>query len=112
MREVRHVRDWLLRNNNNGGDRLFFGSVYRIGNSCIAVARRCMTVCTRVYTPDFNGHASDISGDGNVRTLFITERFCSSRDNFGGYRDNIAAAIHYAGEYRAGPILPDVQRRN
>lgn len=40
--------------------------------------------------------ASGTSGDGNVRTLFITDPLLSSRDNFGGYRDSIAAAIHYA----------------
>lgn len=95
-------------------DRLFFGSIHQIGNSCIAVARPRVTVYAY---PDFNDHASDISGNGNVRTLFITDRF-RPRDNFGGYRDNITATIHYA-EYRvmnrsrdviANP--PDVQQRN
>lgn len=90
-------------------DRLFFGGVHRIGDSCIAVARPRVTRA-RPPPSDFNDHASDISGDGNVRTLFITDRFCPGRDNFGGYRDNITAAIHYA-EYRA-LTLRTCTRRN
>jgi len=77
-------------------DQLFFGGAYRIGNSCIAV---CSAACDSVRVcvqPPILMITSDRSGDGNVRTLFITDPLLSSRDNFSGYRDRIAAAIHYA----------------
>ncbi|KAL0119871.1 hypothetical protein PUN28_007950 [Cardiocondyla obscurior] len=51
-----------------------------------------------------NGGSVIFRGDGNVRTLFITRPLLSGRDNFAGYRDNIAAAIHY--------VLSDGLRRN
>lgn len=63
------------------GPAIFRWRSPRIGNSCIAgCSVVCNRRCTRVRaSPDFNDHASDISGDDNVRTLFITDRFCAPR---------------------------------